>query len=392
MVHTPCHLTPFDHSISIKSLSMAALACVVLCPIALAVNPVVYIDSSGSLSTFGRPHMNDAGVMAFTAGLDAGGTGVFVAGEIVSSMIVSSAGSFDSFAGPAIDNSEKVSFFARKDLAPGDDFMDTINGVYHASGGVITTLAETPTFGGQYTLPAVNGPGLVVFARAFPAGTSSHHVFNGVSVETIPFGLFETNPAIRGVNSHGAVLTTGGPFNGAPVFNTAVINGPGPTASVQADAGYAINDSGVVLIRGSGAGGSTLFTGILTGNTFSIPNTFTPIADVSGAYSGFTAAEMNNAGLIAFEASLDGGGKGIFMGSDPVANKVIQTGDLLFDLFPITNVELGSLNDFGLLSFRYELSNGVQGLAVMQVPEPALLPALAGLSLVLGLTRRRRAK
>jgi hypothetical protein len=61
----------------------------------------------------------------------------------------------------------------------------------------------------------------------------------------------------------------------------------------------------------------------------------TVIADVTGPYASFgqiygiTPPALNDRGDVAFFAELDAGGNGIFTGNDPVADRVIGTGDTL---------------------------------------------------------------
>lgn len=52
--------------------------------------------------------------------------------------------------------------------------------------------------------------------------------------------------------------------------------------------------------------------------------------DTLGGYSALGGVfSMNNHGVVAFVGYLDSGGKGIFTGPDPVADKVIAVGDYL---------------------------------------------------------------
>jgi len=85
----------------------------------------------------------------------------------------------------------------------------------------------------------------------------------------------------------------------------------------------------------------------------------TVVADTSGAFQsfgfffGFTAPALNNNGEVAFLADLDSGGSGIFVGPDPVADRVIGTGDTL-DGSTVSNLRFcdEGLNDSGQLVFQ----------------------------------------
>jgi hypothetical protein len=86
----------------------------------------------------------------------------------------------------------------------------------------------------------------------------------------------------------------------------------------------------------------------------------TVIADTSGPfqsfgfYFGFTPPALNDNGDVAFLAELDSsGGTGIFVGPDPVGDRVIGTGDTL-DGSSVTNLRFcdEGLNDSGQLAFQ----------------------------------------
>jgi hypothetical protein len=64
---------------------------------------------------------------------------------------------------------------------------------------------------------------------------------------------------------------------------------------------------------------------------------------------------------VAFLGYPDAGGQGIFTGPDPVADKVIRTGDPLFgSTVTAVNFEHG-LNDAGQIVFLAELADGTRG-------------------------------
>jgi hypothetical protein len=77
------------------------------------------------------------------------------------------------------------------------------------------------------------------------------------------------------------------------------------------------------------------------------------------------ATIADDTGTVAFVASLDGAGGGIFTGPDPVLHEVIAAGDPLFGS-TVTFVSLSTenLNDNGELAFSYVLADGLRGVAV----------------------------
>jgi hypothetical protein len=75
---------------------------------------------------------------------------------------------------------------------------------------------------------------------------------------------------------------------------------------------------------------------------------------------GPSSVALNDRGQVAFAASLDAGGYGIFTGPDPVANRVIATGD---SLAGSQVADLGffrdGFNDQGQVAFVAKLTNGL---------------------------------
>jgi hypothetical protein len=83
-------------------------------------------------------------------------------------------------------------------------------------------------------------------------------------------------------------------------------------------------------------------------------DTLTTVADTRGQFGsfGFRPPSLNNQGDVAFLATLDDGTTGIFVGPDPVEDRVIATGDTLDGetVTGLTFCEEG-LNDSGQLAF-----------------------------------------
>jgi hypothetical protein len=89
----------------------------------------------------------------------------------------------------------------------------------------------------------------------------------------------------------------------------------------------------------------------------------TTIADSSGLFSGFWSPALNDEGTVAFSASLDTGEIGIFTGPDPIANKVIATGDTLFGS-TVTSLQFFNqgLNNLNQLTFSAAFADGGSGI------------------------------
>jgi hypothetical protein len=121
----------------------------------------------------------------------------------------------------------------------------------------------------------------------------------------------------------------------------------------------------------------------------------TPRVSTVGPFSSLGDPTINAAGEIAFSAGLDAGGVGIYTGADPVANKVIASGDTLFGHTVNSISFFRGLNDSGQIAFYANFSDGTQDIfrADPTVPAPgALLTALMGAVPGAALLLRRRRK
>jgi hypothetical protein len=86
----------------------------------------------------------------------------------------------------------------------------------------------------------------------------------------------------------------------------------------------------------------------VTPGPWSLPKYPTLIAGPADGYSNFGRVEINDSGQIAFEATANGA-SGVFTGPDPIADKVLASGDVRGNqLYSV--VRLGSLNNAGELA------------------------------------------
>ncbi len=83
----------------------------------------------------------------------------------------------------------------------------------------------------------------------------------------------------------------------------------------------------------------------------------TLLADNAGPFASFGSVDIDSEGRVVFEAVLDSGQRGIFMGPDPVADKIVAVGDELKGEV-VSGVQLGQLNDSCQLSFATESASG----------------------------------
>jgi hypothetical protein len=133
---------------------------------------------------------------------------------------------------------------------------------------------------------------------------------------------------------------------------------------------------------------------VITPNEYGVPKTITTIADNTGPYDSFGRVQINDAGLVVFEASTDGPGGvfGIFTGDDPVADKVVAMGDVVQGRL-FSALYLGELNNAGQFTFMTSDFNTTDRevwiASIGAIPEPASVGIMAIGAAAL-LTRRRR--
>jgi hypothetical protein len=135
-------------------------------------------------------------------------------------------------------------------------------------------------------------------------------------------------------------------------------------------------------------GGTVTFLGFLNGGGSGIfssnGGTLTSIADTSGPFTLFSTPSINDAGVVAFQAFISTGA-GIFSGPDPIADKVIATGDPL-DGSTVAGLAFSreGLNGAGQVAFFASLADGRQGVFLadpgdggdpMPTPDPVPSPA-----------------
>jgi hypothetical protein len=305
----------------------------------------------------GCPAINDAGVVAFRARRDGGVTGVFRGrGGALAVIALSSRNNFN-FIGfhPSINNTGAVSFAANRSegelIARGRGgpltpiartepgifeffgFDTSVNdsgvvafkaeldnfdeGLFFGAGAGTTTvyLASTSQFQGNSVGPAINNRGHIAFQEDLDAGGSGVFLWNGASFITIatdggPIGSFSAPPSLND--------------NGAVAFDAFLDNGDG------------------AILRGNGGA-------------------LTTIASTAGPFSSFNfnGPAINNAGRVAFAATLDAGGDGIFITPNPSSNPVIQTGDALAGS-TVTSLVFcrEGLSSTGQVAFQAQLSDG----------------------------------
>ena len=248
--------------------------------------------------------------------------------------------------------------------------------------GPPTTIVDTSQGYDIFYSPTINSAGETVFAAAgFQQGQTGVSTSSGGTLKTVaynngPFtvgtngytsGNFVSAP---GINDRGTVVNLAGQNGETGIYATTtdsittdiadstgrfsnfyvgfdVGRGSGPFSIYTLPA---INDGGTVAFNASlDAGGS----GIFTGDGLEIST----IADTSGIFSYFSSPTINDGGTVAFNAGLDTGGSGIFTSNVQEISTIADTSGL-FDSF-LSDV---AFNESGKVAFEANLDNGINGI------------------------------
>ena len=342
-----------------------------------------------------RPALNDAGTVAFGATLAAGGNGIFTGSGGAITTIAQSGPTFTNVLGsaPSINADGTVAFEAQ--LAGG-------SGLFTGSGGAVATVVDNSGFfGASFTFfgrPSLNDVGSVAFSAQLT--NDDEGIYFKSPILLIPISIASVvepgeadHASLNGVGAVAYLESAPLPVPSASIRRldaggtTTIASGSPALPVTFGTLGMpSLNDAGTVAFRASlGAGGSGIFTG--SGGAT------TAIADSTGPFTTFDTPSLDSAGKVAFWAELDAGGSGIFLGPNPVADKVIRTGDpLAGSTVTALDFFLEGLNDGGSLAFWASLADGRTGVFRADlVPEPSSAALLAcGLASLALAARRRR--
>ncbi len=331
-------------------------------------------DSSDLFSKFGfYPAINNDGTVSFSAELDAGGSGIYIGSGEKTSQIVDSSGQFRSFFTPAIADTGLVAFKAA--LSQGGVGIYTCeNTAPIADSRVAAALGDL----------AINSKGIVAFSQILDQGVRAV-LTNNDGINTTIADASDTSPYNRfegiAINNAGTVAFTAElKARGRGIYS--VRSGNTTTmADTNGDFDFlfnpAINNAGIVAFKGvlKNLAGEGIYT--------SDGQTLTKIADNSSVFDFFDNPAINNQGTVAFKGVLKRGGLGIYIGPNPVTDKVIALGDSLFGS-TVTDLYFSNrgLNDKNQLVFYAKLADGRTGVfradsdyqePTTSVPEPGLV-------------------
>lgn len=344
---------------------------------------------------FGRPALNDAGSVAFTATNADGVTFVLRYDGGVLTPIASTAATYSRFGDVSINGAGQVGFEGSFSDVRGE-------GIFRGDGTSVVTIAATRaagTFDFVNAGPSLNAAGRVAFIGetevTFLAGV---YAGDGTAPATAiydatgPATSFSANPSL---NDAGFVAFVGSLASG-PFGILLGDGGPLTTIASTEDGTFgffnqpSLNDLNQVAFNAfTNAGGAGIFLGSGGSVTPIIAGSFSDFADFGSDPS------LNNLGQVAYTVDFTFGNQALAIGGDPIAGRVVGSGDLLFGA-TVTNVVLWreGLNDRGQVAFTAFFDDGSAGVFVATptaVPEPGTVVLLAtGLVLVAAGIRRTR--
>ena len=357
------------------------------------------ISTSGVPIALGIPALSNGGEVAFHADFTGGDSGVFhwnTASGV--STIIDSFGSWDSFGTrPSINDLNQVAWTG---VQGSRDFLNL-----GTLGAGSVELQSSDGDLNSFESPSVNNSGAVVFSANVDAGGEGIFVADtggraGI-IETGNTNYERVDDPVIGTNTGRLAYETSDFVYDCDLFgcdfeyaNERVVRNDRPAETLVAGASGPgvgvfiedINDAGFVLYEG--------FSGSYRYMRYGDGSTSYTVADNSGVFDDFFDGAINSSNQVAFTAELDSGTEGIYTGSSPVGDKVIEVGDSLSGL-TITSLGLyrEALNDAGQIAFLAGLSDGTEAIYVASVgavvPVPPAIWLFGSALGALGWIRRR---
>jgi hypothetical protein len=321
------------------------------------------VDSVQGLNPDGCAAINGEGEVAFKAVNDLFVGTIFRATGRTLTTIADDTGELG-FLGrnPSINDLGHVSFAARVD--------DGSEAILTGSGGPLTTIARTEP--GEFNFfvfdTSLNDAGQVAFSAELDNFDEGLFVGSGGPVTTVYLDStsdFAGSLARPSINDAGEIAFEEDLDNGTDVISlftggrfVTIVDDRG---RINATSDPQLNNGGVVAFN---AALDNLERGVFTQGR---RGPLTTVADSSGPLSFFSffGPSINHSGQVAFGASLDTGESGIFTGPDPVADGVIVTGDRLMGSTVVSvTVCSEGLNNAGEIAFVAQLEDGRRGVFV----------------------------
>jgi hypothetical protein len=336
-------------------------------------------DSAGPLDGLGVPALNNNDAVAFFAFRDGGGQGIYRADGVDLTLIAETTsegfysftgcGSFQLISAPDLDDAGRVVFRA---YTFDPETWECPEAIYLGDGGTVVPITDIGPGGALYSdwcNPSMSGSGVVAFRGRAPVDESHSviglYVYDGQTRELMVDDTGNLNAlGDPDVNDDGAITFHAGNLGPEGYEGIYFCSGGPPTPIAMAGTDYVFVNSEPAIAEN----GTVAFLAepvYLTRAIYTWDGTTTQVADTEGPFEQFTAPAVNAAGDVAFFAEFEGWGRGIFTGPDPVADRVIATGDSLFGSV-VVHLECGrhALNESGKIAFAYSLENGNSGIAL----------------------------
>lgn len=378
--------------------------------VALAAPGMVAPDTGGALfdGDFTGPTINRSGQIAFRADLDPG-EGLFLAtGGAVSKIVLTGetapvvARPYFSLNTPAIGLGGHVTFISRTgvsgNLGPIGVFAGLPGAIQHIADGEAPAPGANPgdKFGNFVSrMPVINNLGQVTFASRLIGDPTVSDLNNEVLWTNMTGSvamLLREGQQAPGMPA-GVILGTNGGSN--PGFESHVMNNTGEVAVTTLLAGGP--DKAAIYVGSPGA----MVPVVLS--TDPIPGL--PPELIVGS---FDRLNMNDAGQMVFQASLEGPGINQFnfraiIGYDPIGGLMLigrggtpipGIADIPQEIIPLTGSLAGevamTLSGSGMVPFIGRFTDG-ERLLVATIPEPSVLSTvIPGLAMLLGRSASRR--
>lgn len=292
------------------------------------------VAKSGPFAPFSRvdpvSSLNAAGVVVWRGALHGGSSGLFKGtGHDVTPLLYED-GPLHSFGPPSVSATGAVAFAA--------GLRGQGGGIFTTRGdGALTAIAHTSgLFSGFLDRPSINADGSVAFGARRESGDWGIYVQRGQA----RIRIAETT---------------------------------GPLTALRAPS---LNDRGTVAFVGCfgvPAPGCAPAPGVQQGLFLGNGGPLIPLVDSRGRFETFGDPVLNNAGEVAFVASLDSGRRGLYCATNARIHAVIATGARLLGSMV---VDLGfwnqvGLNDRGQIAFYARLEDGTEGLYLATPRDPS---------------------
>ena len=362
-------------------------------------------DTYGGHDIFLDASINNAGQIVYRTTLDSSGSGMYrYAGGVTTTVLQTGAAQQFSSVGPTTINASGAIAFAGTLAANGN------RGVFRQDvpGTAFTPLYTSPANYSSFERTHITdvGAGAVAF-QAHTNTPSIYGVFRGdgsAAATTISGGgSAQASSGDFAASSDGTAVFLGTEtINGALTLGVYTGNGAAAPARVLDTTGAyeffshpAMSTNGTTLVAAGPDGSLSDPASPVHLLRIAPGGRGTPqvVADSDGLFESFAIYAVNAAGDFATYSSLDTPSTyGVFAGPDPLADKVLMTGDELFgETVTLARISKQALNDHGQIVIRAQLASGEEMLVLATpVPEPASFAVVAVSAATVALRRQRR--